>query len=391
MKVFGTALAAWLLLSIIRALLAGRAADGQPARRFLGWGFALLAFGSAAAARRLLPARPAAAQEDALPAFGEDAAIACTRGATARSPADYSLVAWKLILKRAWAASDEHNLGLMAAGVAFYAFLSFVPMLGVLVMGYGLIADPATVSRHMKTILDLVPAAAARLIYEQLVNLTSEAAGRKGLGLLAALAVSTYGASRASGALIAALNVIYGERDGRGFVRGTVTSAMLIIGAVVTGIVGVLAASTLGIARDLLGDRGPMAADALQISTWLIAGALCCFAIAAIYRFGPDRSDARWQWLSVGSFAATLLWLFATLGFGFYVARFGAYNATYGSLGAVVVLLMWLYISAYAILVGGLINAEAERQTARDSTTGPEKPIGRRGARVADMSAALNI
>ena len=108
-----------------------------------------------------------------------------------------------------------------------------------------------------------------------------------------------------------------------------------------------------------------------------------------MYRFAPDRADARWRWLSYGSVAATLLWLVATIGFGIYAARFGNYNATYGSLGAVVILLMWLFVSAYAILIGGLINAEAERQTAIDSTTGPPRPMGERDAAVADTSAAL--
>jgi membrane protein len=390
MNAIGKALAALLLLPLVRGTLGDRAADSQPARRLLGWAFAVLAFGSAVAARRLLPVRPVNADDskDRASPAAECASAADRYGAAAASPADYSVAAWKKILKRIWRGNDEHNLSLMAAGVAFYAFLSFVPLLGALVMSYGLIADPATVSRHMKTIIDLVPADAARLIYEQLVNLTSAAAGRKGLGLLMALAISIYGASRASGAIIAALNVIYGERDRRGLVRGTLVSALLIVGAIVTGIIGVLAATTLGFARDLLADLGPVVAGALQIATWLVAGALCCAAIAGMYRFAPDRSDARWQWLSVGSVVATLLWLVATLAFGFYASRFGEYNATYGSLGAVVVLLMWLYISAYAILVGGLINAEAERQTALDSTTGPAKPIGQRGANVADMSAA---
>ncbi|KAB7648255.1 YihY/virulence factor BrkB family protein [Polymorphobacter fuscus] len=313
-----------------------------------------------------------------------------TSDATAQSPADYSLAAWKAILRRVWNGNSEHNLSLMAAGVAFYAFLSFVPLLGALVMSYGLVADPATVSKHMKTIIDLVPADAARLIYEQLINLTTTAASRKGLGLLIALAVSIYGATRASGAIIAALNVIYGERDRRGIIRGTAISALLIIGAIATGIVGVLAATMMGYAQDLLRNFGDAGRMLVQLLTWAIAGGLCCLAIGAMYRFAPDRSDARWRWLSVGSVTATVLWLAATLGFGFYASRFADYNATYGSLAAVVVLLMWLYVSAYAILIGGLINAETERQTAVDSTTGRPRPMGRRGAVVADMSAAVD-
>jgi membrane protein len=189
--------------------------------------------------------------------------------------------------------------------------------------------------------------------------------------------------------MIIALNVIYEEEDRRGLIRGTFTSAVLIVGAILIGIVGVLSASMLGYAQDLIGGIGPMAVAVIRAATWLAAGALCCATMGAMYRFAPDRADARWKWLSVGSVLATILWLIATLGFGFYAARFGDYDATYGSLGAVVVLLMWLYVSAYAILLGAMVNAEAERQTARDTTTGPERPMGQRGAVMADMSAAL--
>ncbi len=292
------------------------------------------------------------------------------------------------MLGRVWANSGKHNLGLMSAGVAFYAFLSFVPLLGALIMSYGLLADPAVVAQHMRTIIELVPRDAAKLIYEQLINLTTAAASKKGLGLVAALLVAIYGATRASGAIITALNVIYEEEDRRGIVRGTVTAALLIVGAIIIGIVGVLAATMLSYAQTFLSGAGPLGVALIKIVTWLAAGFLCCVTIAGMYRFAPDRNDARWSWLSLGSVIATVLWLGATLGFGAYASRFGDYNATYGSLGAVVVLLMWLYVSAYAILLGGLINAEAERQTARDTTVGPERPMGTRGAVMADTTAA---
>ncbi len=310
------------------------------------------------------------------------------QGVNARSPGDYSRVAWASILQRVWVANGNRNLSLLAAGVAFYAFLSFVPLLAALVLSYGLIADPGTVAQHMKTIIELVPADAARLISEQLVNLTTTAARQKGFGLAMALGISIFGASRSSRAMITALNVIYEQHEQRGIIRGTGVSALLIVGAIVTGIVGIFAASMLGWAGRLLATFGDTVVLLVQGATWLVAAGLCCVAIGAMYRFAPNRKDAHWRWLSVGSVAATLLWLVATLGFGVYAAQFSNYNATYGSLGAVVVLLMWLYVSAYAILIGGLINAEAERQTAMDSTTGPTRPMGQRGAVVADMSAA---
>ena len=309
-------------------------------------------------------------------------------GRTAASPIDMPAKAWRAILKRVWFKTGTDNIGLMAAGVAFYAFLSIVPLFGALIMTYGLIADPASVATHMHTIIDLVPADAAKLIYEQLVNVTTTAASKKGLGLLVALAVSIYGATRASGAIMAALNVIYEQVERRSIFVTTAISFVMIVAAVMVGIMGLLAASVLGYVQSLLGGIGPAAATFITIVTWGVAGSLASMAIAATYRFAPDRADARWRWLTLGSALATLLWLAATLGFGFYAAKFGDYNATYGSLGAVVVLLMWLFVSAYAILLGATINAEVERQTAQDSTTGRPRPMGQRGATMADTAVA---
>ncbi|MES2494752.1 MAG: YihY/virulence factor BrkB family protein [Pseudomonadota bacterium] len=310
-------------------------------------------------------------------------------GAAADDPRALGWPAWRAILGRVWVNSGRHNVGLMAGGVAFYVFLSFVPMLGALVMTYGLLADPATVAQHMRVIIEVVPADAAKLIYDQLLSLTTTAASKKGIGLLIALAVSIYGATRASGGMMSALNVIYEEEDRRGILRSTGVAAILIVGAIVIGIVGVLSASVLGFVQEMIKGVGPVGAVIVKIVTWLIAGLLASATIAGMYRFAPDRSDARWSWLSIGAVLATLLWLLATIGFGFYAAHFGGYDATYGSLSAIVVLLMWLYISAYAVLIGALVNAEAERQTAQDTTTGRSRPLGSRGATVADMSAAL--
>lgn len=161
------------------------------------------------------------------------------------------------------------------------------------------------------------------------------------------------------------------------------------LGAVLVGIAGVLAASVLGFVQDLISGIGPVAAAPVRIVTWAIAGLLVIATIGATYRFAPYRTNAQWQWLSVGAVLATVLWLLATLGIGFYASHFAGYDATYGSLSAIVVLMMWLYVSAYAILIGGLINAEAERQTAVDTTTGRPRAMGGRGATVADTSAAL--
>jgi membrane protein len=315
------------------------------------------------------------------------ASSADRHGRTARVPLALPAHAWREIFGRVWTKTGTDNIGLLAAGVAFYAFLSIVPLLGALVMTYGLIADPGTIADHMRAIISVVPKDAAKLILDQLVSLVTTASSKKGIGLIVALVIALYGATRASGAVMTALNVIYEEPEERGIIKTTIISFVLIIGAVLVGIVGLLAASALALVGRFVEGLGPGVAIGINAATWAVAASLASIGIGAAYRFGPSRHDARWQWLTAGSALATFLWLIATVGFGAYASTLGNYNATYGSLGAVVVLLMWLWVSAYAILLGAVINAEAERQTARDTTTGPEKPMGQRGATVADEVA----
>jgi membrane protein len=310
-----------------------------------------------------------------------------THGRDADNPLELPRHAWREVLGRVWVKMGTDNVSLMAAGVAFYGFLSIVPLLGALVMTYGLIADPTTIADHMRTIIQVVPRDAAKLILDQIVNLVTTASSKKGIGLVVALLISLYGATRASGAIIMALNVVYEQPERRSFIWTTILSFMLIMGAVLVGVMGMLSASAIALIGRLAEGLGTAATVGISIITWLVAGSLASFAIAATYRFAPDRADAKWRWLSMGSALATVLWLIATLGFGAYAATLGNYNATYGSLGAVVVLLMWLYVSAYAILLGAEINAETERQVTRDTTTGRPRPIGQRGATMADQVA----
>ncbi len=305
-------------------------------------------------------------------------------GSQSAHPWAHPWPAWRAILIRVYTMVGYHNLTLMAAGVAFYAFLSFVPLLGAIVMTYGLVADPSTVSRHMETIFELVPADAARLISDQLIAVVTTASSQAGFGLAIALLLSIYGAMRAASAIIQALNVIYEEEDERNIITTTLLSAMITVAAIFAAVVGIVSAGVLTWIRTQTEFLGTAGAVVIQGATWIVAGSIASAAIAFAYRYGPDRARARWRWLSVGSVAATILWLLATVLFGLYAANFANYNATYGALGAVVVLLMWLFVSSFAILIGAEINAEAERQTAIDSTVGHPRAMGRRGARLAD-------
>ena len=291
------------------------------------------------------------------------------------------------MLKRTYAEAGKDNLGLVSAGVAFYGFLAMVPLLGAMVLTYGLIVDPAEVSKHMEGMTKLVPGDAAKLINEQIKNVVLTATGKKGLGLALALLLALYGAMKGAGAVVTALNITYEEEENRGFVKTTLVNAAVTLTAVLLAIALLLAGTATALLEDFVHGLGNLAQLTIKLGSWLAVAALASLAVAALYRYAPARSKPQWKWISPGSVLATLGLILTTLGFGFYAANFGNYNATYGSLGAVVVLLMWLYLSAYVLLLGAEFNAELEHQTARDTTAGLEKPLGSRGAKMADEVA----
>lgn len=274
---------------------------------------------------------------------------------------------WWEIAKRVYAKIGTNHLSLLAAGVAYYAFLSIAPLLAAVVLTYGLIGDPAMVAEHVRSIITVVPREAAKLIFDQLMAVVSTTKPAVGFGLLLALGFAVYGATRASSATMEALNIVYEEKEARSFLSVYRVSVGITLSAVLVVVVGVLAASVLGFLQDLVNGWGPIAIFVAKAATWIAAGLFASLIFALIYRFGPHRRKARWQWLTAGSFTATLFWLLATLGVSFYVSRFGNYNETYGSLGAVVVLQLWLYVSAFVVLLGAQLNQEAERQTSADT------------------------
>ena len=269
---------------------------------------------------------------------------------------------WRQVLVRTWKEAGDDNVGLLAAGVAFYGFLAFVPLLASVVLTYGLVADPGTVAEHIRTLARTLPREAAAIVADQLQAITGSKSGAHGLGLLLAIGIALYGASKGAGAVITALNVAYEVPETRGFVRRTLLSLLMTVGMVMVVLAAALAISALGFIEHLLPFASPAVHTALQLLFWLLAAAVVALGLALLYRYAPDRPDAPWAWITPGSAAATILWLLASFGFGLYVSNFGNYNATYGSLGGVVVFLTWLYLTAYVLLMGGELNSELERQ-----------------------------
>lgn len=306
------------------------------------------------------------------------------RGRQAATPTEIPPSGWRDIVLRAWRESGEDNVGLISAGVAFYGFLALVPLLGAFILTYGLLADPRTVLANVQTLFRLLPQEAARLIGDQLVQITEQSAGKTGFGLVASLALSLYGAMNGASSMVTALNVAYDEEERRGFIKRNVLAFAITVGTVLVGVLGMLAMGALAALERLIPDAPGVILMGLRIAFWIGAALAASLALAALYRYGPDRDEAKWGWLTPGALLATAGWIVMTLGFGLYAANFANYNATYGALGTVVVLLMWLYLSAYVVILGAELNAEMEHQTARDTTKGPERPMGMRDAEVAD-------
>lgn len=306
------------------------------------------------------------------------------RGRTAKRPREMPKAAWRDILIRTWNESGSDNIGLISAGVAFYGFLAFVPTLAALVFCYGLFADPATIAGHLQSLFRLLPEEAARLIGEQLLAVVNTGNDKKGFGLILSLALSIYGAMNGASAIVTAVNIAYDEEESRSFIKLTMLACVMTLALLLAGIIAIFAIAALAFLEHLMPGAPAILITVIRIGFWILAALAASMLLSTIYRFAPDRKRARWRWLTPGSLFATVGWLAVSLGFGIYASNFGNYGATYGALSAVVVTLMWLYLSAYILILGAELNSEIEHQTAEDTTVGRPKPMGQRDAYVAD-------
>jgi membrane protein len=304
-------------------------------------------------------------------------------GREAERPSQIPPRGWFAILRRVMAEVKEDNVSLLAAGVAFYAMLAIFPAIIALVTVYGMVADPAEVESQVGEFAKGLPSGADQLITEQLRNVVNAGEQALSIGLALSLLAVLWSASGGVQGLVKSLNLVYDERETRGFLKLRGLSLLLTLGAIVVAVVALALITVFpAVIDDLgLGEAGELAAS---IGRWVILALLVLVALAVLYRYAPDRANPRWRWLSWGAVVALVLWLLGSFGFSWYVDNFGKYNQTYGALAAVIILLLWLYLSAFAVLLGAEFDAEIERQTARDTTTGPERPLGQRGAEAAD-------
>lgn len=304
-------------------------------------------------------------------------------GGQADKPTDIPAEGWKQIVKRALAESKADHVPLLAGGVAYAAFLAIFPALIAAISVYGLLVEPAQVRKQIEDIASALPDDAKSLIITQLTDIASGPKSALGLSLIISVLLALWAASGGVMGLMNAVNIAYDEEDNRKFVKKRGLALLLTVGAILMfglciGLVAVLppVLSNLGI-----GAIGQIAAEVVR---WGLLLALVLGALAVVYRVAPDRDSPKMKWASLGAIVATVLWAIASVAFSLYVNNFGKYGKTYGALAGVVVLMIWLYWSAYIVLLGAEINAEAEQQTVKDTTKGPEKPIGERDAVKAD-------
>lgn len=303
-------------------------------------------------------------------------------GHRADSPKEVPARGWAQVLKRSVAQIKADHLPLVAAGVAFFFLLGLFPGLAAIISIYGWLADPQTVARHIEQLSGVLPEQAVNIVHNQAQQLAAEDAGA-GWGALIGILLALWAGSKAMKGMVQALNIAYSEEEDRRFIKKQAVYLGLTLLTVISGVLAIL---LVAIAPAVVGFL-PIPGWAEQLILWLRWPLLLLVgmsAIAAMYRYGPARAKAQWRWISWGAGGATVLWVIASTLFSLYVSKFGNFNETYGSLGAVVVLMLWLYLTAFLIIMGAEVDAELEHQTRHDTTTGEEQPLGSRDAFVAD-------
>lgn len=321
-------------------------------------------------------------------AAGPDLAVeGGSRGRFASSPSEIPVKGWKDILLRVYSNIGDHRVLALAAGMTYYSLLAIFPALAALVAIYGLFSDTGTIAKHLDQASGFVPSGAIDVAREQLTRVASKGHQTLGLTFGVGLAISLWSANAAMKSLFDTLNIVFGEKEKRGFLSLNALSLSFTLAAIVFVIAALGAVVALPIVLNYLW-LSSWADLLIRIARWPAMFALVALALALIYRFGASREAARWRWISWGSVAATIMWIGASALFSWYTANFGKFNETYGSLGGAVGFMTWLWISAIVILLGAELDAEMEHQTIRDTTDGPLKPLGARGARMADTVGA---
>jgi len=308
------------------------------------------------------------------------------RGRRADAPHQIPVRGWLDVAKRVKDEAKDDDLSLLAGGVAFFGLLALAPALAAVVSIYGLVSTPEDVARQLNDLGGSLPDSARQVLADQLQQVVTSSRSGLGITVVLGIVLAVWSASSAVKHLVTALTLINDEHESRGFVKLRGTAIVLTVGAVVFAGLSII---LIAVAPQWAEGSGNSALSwAVSVARWPVLAVLMLVGLSVLYRYGPDRDEPRWQWVSWGAAVATALWLVASALFSLYANHFGSYNKTYGSLAAVVVMMLWLYLTAACVLVGAELNAELEHQTEKDSTTGPPRPLGARDAEMADSVGA---
>jgi membrane protein len=344
---------------------------------------ALLALGFS----RSRPFRSSGSSASSSQREGQAIAVQPGRGRSATTPSEVPARGWKDIFLRIWKNIGKDRVIVVAAGVTFYSILALFPAIAALVALYGLFADPMTITSHLDSIAGLVPGGAIEVIRDQITRVASQGTTTLGLTFVAGLLASLWSANAGMKSLFDALNLVYNEQEKRSFVWLNVLSLMFTVLAIVFALVAICTMIVVPIVLNFLGLAGAPEV-VIKIARWPALFIIVSLALAFLYRYGSSREKPRWRWITWGSAAAAVSWLVVSILFSWYAENFGSYNKTYGSLGAIIGFMFWIWLSIIVVLIGAELNAETEHQTVRDTTTGRPKPMGARGATVADTVGA---
>ena len=309
------------------------------------------------------------------------------RGRHATHPLQIPWRGWYDILWRTYGEMNSDRLLSIAGGVSFFILLAIFPAITALVSAYGLFFNAATITNNLSLLGDVVPENVLGLVHEQASRIASNSGRALSVGIVVGILASLWSAMSGVKAMIDALNVIYEQKEGRSFIKLNLAALIFTLAGFAAFLLAIAAIVVLPLILSPIG-LGSLTETLTRIARWPVLLVVLLIGLAVLYRYGPDRRAARWQWVSLGSVFAAMTWIAASFLFSWYLTSFANYNATYGSLGAVVGLMIWLWISTIVVLLGAELNAEVEHQTARDSTIGAEKPLGTRGAVMADTVGA---
>ncbi|MCC9136975.1 YihY/virulence factor BrkB family protein [Pontibacter silvestris] len=309
-----------------------------------------------------------------------------TRGRQAEKPSEIPGAGWKEVMLRVKDQLSTDNINIVAAGVAFYFFLALFPTIAAIISIYGLLTEPAQVEQQMEQLTAFLPQEAHQLLTDRLRSVAQKSSTTLGWGVLLSILLSLWSANSGTKSLFEGINIAYDERNDRSFFKLNALTLLFTLGGIIIGSISMALVVAFPAIIDKLGLPGGVT-TVLQLGRWLLLIAIIMLALAVIYKVAPNRDNPKFKWVSWGSAVATILWVIGSLLFSWYVNNFGNYGETYGPVASVIILMLWFNLTSFIILLGAEINSELEHQTAKDTTVGEEKPMGRRGGYHADHVA----